>query len=91
MGSYSHDDTTETYVRTEPFAYSCSFPEYAHEPVIACQHYSCRGRPIFAIPLFVIVHECRKYRVHVRACADGQKDDEEERLEIEESRLCVKN
>ncbi|KAI0392445.1 hypothetical protein F5Y17DRAFT_359408 [Xylariaceae sp. FL0594] len=39
--TYRHEDTAQTYVRAQPFAYPRRFPEYAHQPVIVSPSQLC--------------------------------------------------
>ena len=44
-------------------------------------------RKEYPVPLLVAVHDGREYRVQIGRCADGEENDQEQTLKVEEGRL----
>lgn len=70
--------------------YTCGHPEHTKEPAYVkgraqeLQHECFESRWMdMNAPFLVPVYQAGRYRAHVRACADEQKYDEKEGLEVE--------
>jgi len=96
--TYSHDHAAQAYVWAQPLAYARELPKHAEESncgpheLASCAVSCCFLSDVLReasrhIPIFSLIHWARKGRVNVGRCADQKDQDEQERVEVEESGL----